>query len=172
MKKNISILITSLFLMLFASSTFAQDAKKAPASPPAKATATVGAAKVTISYNQPAVKGRKIWGDLVPFGKVWRTGANGATVFETDKDVKIEGKVLKAGKYALFTIPTAKEWTIIFNKKSDQWGSYNYSEKDDALRVSVKSEPSKDMVESMTFDIKDNKVKFTWEKLAVSFKVE
>jgi Protein of unknown function (DUF2911) len=172
MKKNISTLLTSIFLMLLTGSTFAQDAKKAPTSPPAKAIAKVGAASINISYSQPAVKGRKIWGDLVPFGKVWRTGANNATVFETDKDLKVEGKVLKAGKYALFTIPTEKEWTIIFNKKSDQWGSYNYSDKDDALRVSVKSEPSKDMVESMTFDIKDSMVKLTWEKLAVSFKVE
>jgi Protein of unknown function (DUF2911) len=172
MKKNLSIVLAALFLMFVSSNTFAQDAKKAVASPAAKATAKVGAANINISYNQPAVKGRKIWGDLVPFDKVWRTGANGATVFETDKDVKIEGKVLKAGKYALFTIPTAKDWTIIFNKKSDQWGSYDYKEKDDALRVSVKSEATKDLVESMTFVIKDNKVKLTWEKLAVSFKVE
>jgi Protein of unknown function (DUF2911) len=172
MKKNLSILLASLFLMFVSSNTFAQDAKKAVPSPPAKATAKVGTANINISYSQPAVKGRKIWGDLVPFDQVWRTGANGATVFETDKDVKIEGKMLKAGKYALFTIPTEKEWTIIFNKKSDQWGSYDYSDKLDALRVKVKSETTKDMVERLTFDIKDSKVKLTWEKLAVSFKVE
>jgi Protein of unknown function (DUF2911) len=172
MKKNLSILMASLFLMFVASNTFAQDAKKAMPSPPAKATAKVGAANLNISYSQPAVKGRKIWGDLVPFGKVWRTGANGATVFETDKDVKIEGKVLKAGKYALFTIPTEKEWTIIFNKKSEQWGAYDYSDKDDVLRVNVKSEATKDLVERMTIDIKDSKVNLMWEKKMVSFKVE
>jgi hypothetical protein len=172
MKKNLSILMASLFLMFVSSNTFAQDAKKAMPSPPAKATAKVGAANLNISYSQPAVKGRKIWGDLVPFGKVWRTGANGATVFETDKDVKIEGKVLKAGKYALFTIPTEKEWTIIFNKKSEQWGAYDYSDKDDVLRVNVKSEATKDLVERMTFDIKDSKVNLMWEMKMVSFKVE
>jgi Protein of unknown function (DUF2911) len=171
MKKNLFILLASLFLMLVSSNTFAQEAKKAVSSPPAKAMAKVGAASISINYSQPAVKGRKIWGDLVPYAQVWRTGANGATVFETDKDIKVEGQMLKAGKYALFTIPTEKEWTIIFNKKSDQWGAYDYSDKEDALRVKVKSEATKDLTERMTFDIKDNKVKLTWEKLAVSFKV-
>jgi Protein of unknown function (DUF2911) len=172
MKKKISILLTSIFLMLFTSATFAQNEKKAMASPPAKATAKIGGANVSITYNQPAVKGRKIWGELVPYGKVWRTGANNATVFETDKDLKVEGKVLKAGKYALFTIPAEKEWIIVLNKKSEQWGSYDYSEKEDALRVTVKSEAANDMTERMTFDIKDGKVHLMWEKLKVSFKVE
>ena len=172
MKKKISILLTSLVLLLLTNNAFSQNDKKAVASPPAKATAKIGSANVNISYGQPAVKGRKIWGDLVPFAKVWRTGANNATVFETDKDIKVEGQTLKAGKYALFTIPTAKEWTIIFNKKSDQWGSYDYSEKDDVLRVKVKSEASKEMTERLTFDIKNGKVNMMWEKLNVGFKVE
>ena len=139
MKKNISIIVSTCLLFLFASVTFAQGEKKAAASPPAKAMGKIGAATINISYSQPAVKGRKVWGELVPMGQVWRTGANNATVFETDKDIKVEGQALKAGKYALFTIPNEKEWTIIFNKKSDQWGAYNYSDKDDALRVKVKS---------------------------------
>lgn len=172
MKKSISILLTSVVLMLLSNSTFAQNDKKAAPSPATTASAKVGAANLTIKYSQPAVKGRKIWGDLVPYAAVWRTGANNATVFETDKDIKVEGQMLKAGKYALFTIPTEKEWTIIFNKKSDQWGSYSYSEKEDVLRVKVKSETSKDMVERMTFDIKNSNVNLTWEKLKVSFKVE
>jgi Protein of unknown function (DUF2911) len=172
MKKKISILLTSMVLMFLTSSSFAQNDKKAVASPPAKATAKIGSANVSISYSQPSVKGRKIWGDLVPFAKVWRTGANNATVFETDKDLKIEGKTLKAGKYALFSIPTEKEWTIIFNKKSDQWGAYDYSDKEDVLRVNVKSEATKDMTERLTFDIKNGKVNLMWEKLMVSFKVE
>jgi Protein of unknown function (DUF2911) len=172
MKKSISILLTSLALILLSNGAFAQNDKKAMPSPPANATAKIGAASLNIKYSQPAVKGRKIWGDLVPYAAVWRTGANGATVFETDKDIKVEGQMLKAGKYALFTIPTEKEWTIIFNKKSEQWGSYDYSDKDDVLRVKVKSEATKNLVERMTFDIKDNKVNLTWEKLKVSFKVE
>lgn len=172
MKKNISIIVSACLLFLFASVTFAQGEKKAAASPPAKAMGKAGAATINISYSQPAVKGRKVWGDLVPMGQVWRTGANNATVFETDKDIKVEGQALKAGKYALFTIPNEKEWTIIFNKKSDQWGAYNYSDKDDALRVKVKSEAAKEMMERLTFDVKDNKVMFAWDKLMVGFKVE
>jgi hypothetical protein len=172
MKKSISILLTSFVLILLSNSMIAQNDKKAMPSPPATATAKMGAANVSIKYSQPAVKGRKIWGDLVPYAAVWRTGANNATVFETDKDIKVEGQMLKAGKYALFTIPTEKEWTIIFNKKSEQWGAYDYSDKEDALRVKVKSVATKDLAERMTFDIKDSKVNLTWEKLKVSFKVE
>jgi hypothetical protein len=171
MKKFMSILMASAILLL-SNSAFSQADKKAMPSPPAKVSSEVDSAKVSISYSQPAVKGRKIWGDLVPLGKVWRTGANNATIFETDKDLKVEGKVLKAGKYALFTIPTEKEWTIIFNSNSAQWGAYSYSEKDDVLRVKVKSEATKDMTERMTFEIKDGKVNLMWEKMKVSFKIK
>jgi hypothetical protein len=150
----------------------AQGAKPA-ASPAAKAEGTIGDAKVTINYSQPAVKGRKIWGALVPFGQVWRTGANNATTIEFSKDVKIEGQALKAGKYAIFTIPTeGGDWTFIFNGKADQWGSYNYSDKDDVLRVKVKSGKAAAMTERMTFDIKGNMVNLSWENLSVGFKVQ
>ena len=116
MKKVISI----FSVMLFAVAVMAQGGeKKAAASPTAKAEGKVGDKSIVIDYAQPAVKGRKIWGDLVPMDKVWRTGANGATTITLDKDVKIEGQTLKAGKYSLFTIPNEKEWTIIFNKKAE-----------------------------------------------------
>jgi Protein of unknown function (DUF2911) len=163
--------LTVLFFTLFAINlAFAQQGKQ-QASPAAKAEGTLGAAKVTISYHQPAVKGRKIWGALVPYGQVWRTGANNATTIEFDKDVTIEGKALKAGKYGLFTIPTeGGEWTIVFNKGADQWGSYSYKDSDDVLRVKVKSEKSASMTERMTFEVKDNKVHLTWENLTVAFK--
>ena len=156
--------------VLTASFAFAQEKM---ASPKAAATGKIGAATITIDYHQPAVKGRKVWGDLVPFDQVWRTGANNATTFTTDKDVKIEGQALKAGKYSLFTIPTAKgDWTIVFNKTAEQWGAYDYKSADDVLRVKVQSAATDAAVERMTFAVEANAVVLTWEKLKVGFKVE
>lgn len=166
--KKVILLFSALFLTLAVS---AQD-KKAPASPSATAEGTIAGKKITISYAQPAVKGRKIWGDLVPFDKVWRTGANNATTITFDKDVKIEGQALKAGKYAIFTIPTATDWTFIFNSKADQWGAYSYSDKEDVLKVKVKSGKAAAFTERMTFTVDTKTVKLAWENLEVGFKVE
>jgi Protein of unknown function (DUF2911) len=164
--------ILSVFA-LFATSISAQKEAKAVASPAAVATGKIGAATVTINYAQPAVKGREIWGGLVPYDQVWRTGANGATIFEIDKDVTIEGKALKAGKYGLFSIPTKKgEWTIIFNSDSKQWGAYDYSAKKDVLRVNVKSSKTEAITERMTFEVAVSEVVLSWEKLKVAFKVK
>ena len=169
MKKIISI----FSVMLFAVAVMAQSGeKKAAASPTAKAEGKASDKSIVIDYAQPSVKGRKIWGDLVPMDKVWRTGANSATTITLDKDVKIEGQALKAGKYALFTIPNEKEWTIIFNKKADQWGSYDYSDKEDVLRVKVKPGKSAAFTERMTFAVANNMVKLMWENVEVGFKVE
>lgn len=155
------------FVALLATVSFAQK------SPKAEATAAVGKGKVTIKYSQPSVKGREIWGKLVPYDKVWRTGADDATTIELAKDATIEGQKLAAGTYSLFTIPTAGgEWTIIFNKTAKQWGAYDYKEADDALRVKVKSQKSDAMTEKMTFAVgTDGVVTLMWEKLKVSFKV-
>ena len=162
-------ILTFMFISSIAAITACAQQPKA--SPAAKETGKAGKATTTITYSQPSVKGRTIYGDLVPYGKVWRTGANEATVFETDSDVTIEGKKLAAGKYALFTIPGEKSWTIIFNKTWNQWGSFRYKEDDDVLRVDVKPQPAP-MTEVMTFKIADNKVKLLWEKTQVEFAVK
>jgi hypothetical protein len=151
-----------------------EDKSKRP-SPPALAKETLeSGATVSIDYSQPAVKGRTIGKDLEPMeGKVWRTGANEATVFAVDKDVKIEDKTLPAGKYGLFTIMNGKEWTIIFNKTWNQWGAFDYKAADDALRVNVKSDKAKQFAERMTFAIsKDGKVSLMWGDSQVDFKVK
>lgn len=152
----------------------AQDDKSKRPSPLMEAKATVGDLIIDIDYGSPAVKGRKVWGALVPYGEVWRTGANEATTFEVNKEVEIEGQKLPAGKYALFTIPGEKEWTIVFNKEASQWGSYNYKKDQDALRVTVKPETTKELSERMTFkvDEKTGKVTLQWEKVAVPFTVK
>lgn len=167
MKKILFSLIT--LLTIVTTNIFAQNP---PASPAASASGKIGNATITINYGSPSVKGRAIWGELVPYGKVWRTGANKATTFETDADITVEGQTLKKGKYGLFTIPEQKEWTIIFNKTSDQWGAFNYKQEDDVLRVKVKPSAGSDLVEALKFEVGKNAVTMKWEKLAVSFGVK
>ena len=146
------------------------------ASPKASISQVVGDTDVSIVYNRPNVKERKVWGELVPLGKIWRTGANEATVFEVSNDVMINGQKLPKGKYSLHTIPTENEWTIIFNKTWNQWGSFNYDEKQDALRVKVKPMTG-DFKETMTIgfdDINDNSAQIfiAWEKIKVPFTLD
>ena len=167
MKRILFGLIT--FLTIFTSNVFAQNP---PASPASSASGKIGNATITINYGSPSVKARTIWGELVPYGKVWRTGANKATTFETDADITIEGQTLKKGKYGLFTIPEQKEWTIIFNKTADQWGAFSYKQEDDVLRVKVKPSTGADLVEALKFEVGKNSVTMKWEKLAVSFGVK
>lgn len=168
----------SLFLLAMATTSMliacGQEDKAKRPSPPVQAKETLSSgAVVTIDYGQPSVKGRTIGKDLEPLpGKVWRTGANEATVFEVSKPVKIEGKELAAGKYALFTIADDNEWTIIFNKDSKQWGAYNYKESDDALRVKVKPSKSESFAEKLTFNVnKNGTVTLLWGDRKVDFKV-
>ncbi len=167
---------TKLFSMLLASfvavgSISAQKGgeKKSPA---AETVVTHGDAKVTINYSQPSMRGRTIYGDLVPYGKIWRTGANEATTFTCNQDIKINGHELPAGTYSFFTIPGEKEWTVIFNSEAEQWGAYKYNEKKDVLRFTVK--PTKtEKTETMTFlDGKDGLIYLDWEetRIKLSFK--
>ena len=109
---------------------------------------------VEIIYSRPFLKGREFGKDIVPYGKVWRTGANEATVFEVNQDVLIEGKLLPAGKYSLYTIPNENETVVIFNKEWNQWGT-NYNESQDALRVTVPTFKSEEPVEQFTIDLDD-----------------
>ncbi len=168
-----------MLLMILASVTMIaacgqQDKSKRP-SPPATATQTLAnGTTLTIDYSQPSVKGRTIGKDLEPMpGKVWRTGANEATVFAVSKNVQVEGKPLASGKYGLFTIMDGDNWTIIFNKTWNQWGAFNYKEADDVLRVSVKGKKAPKFAEKMTFTIaKDGTVSLLWGDHQVDFHVK
>ena len=165
MKKQASMFLT-LIALVCSLSAWAQK----PASPPAKAEGSIDGVKVTIDYSQPSAKGRKIMGELVPFGEVWRTGANAVTAIEISADVKVEGKALPKGKYGLFTIPGESEWVIIFSKQNS--GSpFDYSDKKDALRVNVKPGKAEAFVETFTIAIEKNNVLLKWENTAVAFKV-
>jgi hypothetical protein len=166
--QKVTLIVTLSSFVLFSATISAQERQ----SPPAKVSENVGSTIVTIDYSQPSVKGREIWGGLVAYGKIWRTGANEATTFEVSTDVKVEGESLKAGKYGLFTVPNENEWVIIFNSVSDQWGAFNYDESKDVLRVKVKPEQVADNTEKMTFNISDDGVvSLKWEKLVVNFNV-
>ena len=155
--------------------------KKVRISPKAFVEQTIGLTDVTVSYSRPGVKGRKIWGGLVPYNKVWRAGANEATKFTFSTDVAINGKKLPAGSYSFFVIPTPKEWTVIFNKVADQWGAFQYNEAEDAYRFKVTPKRA-NYHEWLEYTFSDMKVdakgknsavvNLIWEKLKVPFTVE
>jgi hypothetical protein len=152
-----------------------QDKSKRPSPPAVEKQTLKSGAKVSIDYSQPAVKGRTIGKDLEPMDdKVWRTGANEATVFETDKDIKVGGKALAAGKYGLFSIRDSKgEWTIILNKTWNQWGAYSYKEADDVLRIKAKHGKAAEFAERLTFTIsKDGDVHLLWGEHDVKFELK
>src|SRR5881628_3213342 len=131
---------------------------------------------ITVNYHRPLVNGRKIWGGLVPYGKVWRAGANENTTIEFSDPVSVEGQPLPKGTYGLHMIPNPDSWTVIFSKTNTGWGSYSYEQKEDALRVDVKPKPLTESKEALEFEFGDLKpdstaVTLKWEKLAVPFTV-
>ena len=138
---------------------FKSNAQQAPRIPEASPTQTIiqdfGLGKVTITYSRPSVKDRVIFGGINPYGEVWRTGANAATTISFTENVIFEGHSVPAGTYSLFTIPDKNEWTIILNKTAKQWGAYSYNQKDDLLRVKVKSTYRAEKRESFTIQFAD-----------------
>lgn len=162
---------TLLVLFSFFAISFA-DAQEKPKSTAEKATGTINGAAIQINYGSPSVRERKIWGELVPFGEVWRAGANDATTFETDKDITIEGKKLPAGKYSFFIIPNKTECIVIFNKVVKQWGAYKYSDKEDQLRVTVKQTVASSSVEKLVYNINGDNVILSWDNWNIGLNVK
>jgi hypothetical protein len=201
--KRISVsLFAVLFIVCFAISAFAQVVTPRP-SQSASVMQRIGVTDVTITYSRPGVKGRQIWGDppagwaanakgeatldnqnerpkgapIVPWGHVWRTGANEATTFVVSDDVLINGQKLAAGSYSLHTIPTKDEWTIVFNGTANQWGSFNYDPAKDTLRVKAKPQWLNDSEEWLTYSfdpVGDDsaQVNIRWEKVSVPFTIK
>jgi len=174
--KNLSILATAAVLVVAAGAADAQFTTPRP-SPKGVVTQAIGLTDVTVTYSRPGVKGRAIWGDLVPYDKVWRTGANEATTIAFADDVTVGGQKLPAGTYSLHTIPGKTEWTFIFNKDAKQWGSYSYDEKQDVLRVKAKPEMVATSEEWMEFEFENlsaNGADLTlkWEKLRVAVPIQ
>ena len=166
LQKKIHLLLIVLLTVTFV------NAQDKPASPPAVATGKINGATISINYSSPSVKGRKIWGELVPFNKIWRAGANDATTIETDKDLTVEGSKLPAGKYSFFVIPNEKECVIIFNKVAKQSGTHNYKEKEDQLRVTVKQQFADSSTERLVYTINENSIVLSWEKWNIPISVK
>ncbi|HEX6097516.1 MAG TPA: DUF2911 domain-containing protein [Thermoanaerobaculia bacterium] len=167
---------TLIAAMLLLAATMSAQVRSPRPSPKASLMQSVGLTDITINYNRPGVKGRQIWDALVPYGQVWRTGANEATTIEFSDDVWINGNKLPKGLYSLHTIPTANQWTVIFNSVAQQWGSYSYDPAKDTLRVQVTPQTAEHR-EWMQFEIPEMttdtaKVVLRWEKIAVPFTVD
>jgi len=169
--------VLSLVLLVLAKlSVFAQIATPQP-SPAATIKQVVGLADVEIVYSRPSAKGRVVFGDLVSFDQVWRTGANAATTISFNEEMTIGGTKVPAGKYALFTIPSKTEWTVIINKNTALWGSDGYKQEEDVVRVKVKPTSLADAVETFTIGVSNLTqngafVDIVWEKTKISFPIE
>ncbi|MBZ5588833.1 MAG: DUF2911 domain-containing protein [Acidobacteriia bacterium] len=177
MKKTQLFAVAALFAatLLAAAPALAQLDLPRP-SPKATVSQTVGLTDITITYCRPGVKGRVIWGGLVPYDQVWRTGANEATTITFSDEVTIEGTKLPAGTYGLFTIPGKDEWTVIFNKGAKQWGAYEYKQTEDVLRIKLTPHPD-EFRELLTFwfpavSTDSATVAICWEKLSVPITVK
>ncbi|WP_395804384.1 DUF2911 domain-containing protein [Daejeonella sp.] len=173
--KKILVLLTAALLTMFSESSFAQ-LKMPQSSSSQTIIQEFGLGKVTVKYSRPNIKGRSVEKDLAPFGEVWRTGANDATVITFTDAVSIEGNAVPAGEYAIFTIPGKDEWTIILNKETKQWGSYEYKQSEDVLRYKVK--PTQVSEKTETFSIQFSNVMpssanldLVWDNFKVSVKM-
>ncbi|MEI6410507.1 MAG: DUF2911 domain-containing protein [Bacteroidota bacterium] len=171
------LLLTAFALLAFFATAGAQIKTPAP-SPTCKTSQEVGLIKIDLDYSRPSAKGRKIFGDLLPFGEMWRTGANASTKVTFSDKVKINGVELPAATYALYTVPGEKEWSVIFYKNTSFWGTpgKDFSEADVAVRFPVAPVTLKDMVETMTINvgnIKNNSadIEITWEYTKIAIPV-
>ncbi len=162
---SIPLVLTAL--IIFLSSSCSQSPENRP-SPLRSDSTQLGSNLLTVIYSSPGVKDRQIWGELVEYDKMWRTGANEATIFTTDEDILLDSIPLPKGKYSLFTIPGQDEWVVIFNKEWNQWGSYQYDDSLDAARIVVKPVLYEESEERMNLYFEDEFLKFRWEKLGWS----
>jgi hypothetical protein len=172
MKKTLA---TAIGLGLLIGGVLTVSAQRQRQSPHETVAATLGGKKVTIEYGRPYMKGREIFGKLVPYGQVWRTGADEATVLTTEGDLMLGSLHVPAGSYSLFTIPAENEWTLIVNKTAKQWGAFKYDQGTDLGRVKMKVEKLSAPVEqfTITLDAQGSKgtLKLAWEKTAASIPV-
>ncbi len=164
--------ITIVALLTLCTAQVDAQEKKARKSPMKTTEATVGEAQVTITYSSPSVKGRTIFGDLVKFDKVWRTGANEATTFETTDELTVGGEKVAAGKYSLFTIPGKDQWTIIINSEAEQWGVYKYDASKDVARISTDKIDTIESVEAFEITVENGMLSFAWSTTKVSVSIK
>jgi hypothetical protein len=172
--KATAIAAASIAALALAATTHADDTR---ASPHADVTATLAGKKVTVSHGRPYMKGRAIFGGLVPWGEVWRTGADEATTFTTEADVVIGGLKVPKGEYALFTIPTEKQWTLVLNKTAKQWGAFSYKQADDLGRTEMTVSKAGAPVEQFTISLTPEgsssaTLKMAWDNTVASVPIK
>ena len=177
MQKRLFPCLSLVFMLSFSIPLFAQEALNNRPSPTSIVTMKYKNTYIKITYCQPHKKGREIFGELVPYGKVWRTGANEATEITVTKDILIGADTLKAGTYSVFTIPTPDKWTVIFNSELGQWGAYNYLESSDVMRLEVKTEKVEKVVWepfTINFEQVNSKadLKMMWDQTMISVPIE
>lgn len=171
--------VVSLFaiLIILGTSGFAQQLQMPQASPTARLAQKVGLTDVTVDYSRPSMKGRKIFGELVPFGEVWRTGANGATILNFSTDVIIDGQNVPKGDYALYSIPSKSEWTIILSKNTKLWGAIGYNDEEDLIRFKATPAKMSRKYETMEITFSDMTdtgadLSIKWENTRINFRIE
>ncbi|WP_200978794.1 DUF2911 domain-containing protein [Echinicola sp. 20G] len=175
---NLRTSVLLIFLMAFSTGVLtAQQIQMPQASPAASISQKIGLTDVKVDYSRPSVKGRKIFGTLVPYGEVWRTGANSSTKITFSTDVILEGNKVPAGTYALYTIPGKKDWTFILSNNLELWGAIGYMDDKDVVRFTVPSKKSPEAYETMEISFNDMtdsgaSLNLHWEKTAVGFKIE
>jgi len=165
------------FFSIICFQSYSQQLQMPQASPTAKISQKVGLTDVTIDYSRPSTKGRKIFGELVPFGEVWRTGANAATTINVSTQVKFEGNAVPEGTYAIYSIPGKEKWTIILSKNTKLWGAVGYDNTEDVIRFTVKPSKLNQFHETMEISFEDmtdtgSFISIKWENTKVSFKLE
>jgi hypothetical protein len=168
--------VCNLAVVFICYCTNAQSIKTPAPSPPQTITQDFGISSIELSYSRPGIKGRKVFGDLVPFGKVWRTGANGATTITFGDDVTIGNSKVAAGKYGLLTIPDKDNWTIIISKQTDVTNPANYKQENDVARIRVNSAAVRDRIETFTMQFADLKpsscnLQIMWENTVVTLPI-
>jgi len=176
MKSKAKLLILFVVFISIGNLT-AQQIQMPQASPAALISQKVGLSDVSVEYSRPSMRGRKIFGELVPYGEVWRTGANAATILTFSTDVKIEGNDVPAGSYALYSIPGKTEWTMILSSNTKLWGAVGYSNADDVLRFKVKPGKTGQKYETMEINFVDitdtgSTIALKWESTRVKFRIE
>ncbi|HTD42419.1 MAG TPA: DUF2911 domain-containing protein [Mucilaginibacter sp.] len=174
--KRIYYYLAAVLIACTSQNSYAQLLKTPQLSSTQTITQDLGLGKITLTYSRPNVKGRKIFGAMEPYGVVWRTGANAATIIKFTDDVTREGNKVPAGEYGLFSIPGKEEWTVILNKTAHQWGAYTYKQSDDLLRFTVKTINHADPLETLTMQFNNVdqtkcELELRWENISFSFHI-
>jgi hypothetical protein len=171
--KKISNLILLLLALMLSAPAYSQQHNKPRVSPPDSVAGMINQATIKIHYSSPFVKGRKIWGALVPYDSVWRAGANEATTFQTDKALKIGNQLLPAGKYSFFLVPVKPgKWIAIFNTVANQWGAFKYDKTKDQIRVNAETQMLNTVQEKLVYRIMPDGFSLAWDQLSVFIPVQ